>query len=75
MTQTEQIIMLLALLLLQGIDQKGDNKCCFSKRKYWKLPHFGSLCERGLHLLLKFLSFVDNEGKMKPHVVPGNCVN
>jgi len=26
-------IMLLAFLLLQGTDQKPDNKCCFSKRK------------------------------------------
>jgi hypothetical protein len=25
--------LLLAFLLLQGIDQKPDNKCCFSKRK------------------------------------------
>jgi hypothetical protein len=29
----QDTIMLLAFLLLQGNDQKPDNKCCFSKRK------------------------------------------
>lgn len=47
----------------------------FPRGKYWQLQHFETLCERKLHLLLKFLYFVDSEGKMKQLVVPGDCGN
>jgi hypothetical protein len=53
---------LLEFLLLQGIDQKSDNKSYFSKRKLLETPIYSEIfTERRFHLLLKFLNFVDNE--------------
>jgi hypothetical protein len=52
---------LLVLFLLQGFDQKRDNKDCFSKRKILEMPIFSELFSEGrFFLLCKVLHFVDD---------------
>jgi hypothetical protein len=61
-TNREEIMELLAFLLIQEIDQKPDNNICFSKRKILDTVIFSELFTEGrFHLLLKFLHFVGNE--------------
>lgn len=61
-TDSDEIMKLLAFLLLQGLHQKPDNKSYFSRRKILETPIFLELfTERRFHLLLKFLHFVNNE--------------
>lgn len=73
--QRHDTILLLALLLLQGNNQKPDNKCCFSKRKILATFTLWNSLRHLVSHVLKFLYFADNEGTMKPHVVPGDCGN
>jgi hypothetical protein len=51
---------LLAFFLLQGLHQKPDNKCYFSRRKILETPIFLKLLTERFHLLLNF-HFIDNE--------------
>jgi hypothetical protein len=61
-TNRKEIMKLLGLLLLQGTDQKPDNRSYFSKRKILEMPVCSELFTEGrFHLLLRFLHFVDNE--------------
>jgi hypothetical protein len=61
-TNRNGIMKLLAFILLQGLQQKLDNKSWFSLRKSLETPIFFYLfSEMRFHLLLKFLHFIDNE--------------
>jgi hypothetical protein len=77
-TNREEIMKLLEFLLLQGTEQKPDNKSYFSMRKTLETHIFSELfTERRFHLLLKFLHFVMfimNIMK-KTHAVPEDCTN
>jgi hypothetical protein len=61
-TNRNEIMKVLTFFLLQGLQQKPDNKSYFWQRKILDTPIFLELfSERRFHRLLKFLCFADNE--------------
>lgn len=61
-TTTEEMRVLLSLLLLQGIVKKPEQEWYWSKNKLLHTPIFGEVMSGNLYqLIMKMLHFVDNE--------------